>query len=230
MTAAAELDLAGVAALVADPGRCRMLLALCHSGALPASVLAREAGVRPSTASGHLARLLEGGLLEVSRQGRTRLYRLASPQVPALLEQLALLARPALAASLREQTRGAALRFARTCHDHLAGRLAVELMARLVALGHLSGDPEAGYALTRDGVAFLRALGIEGCRSDTPVRHCVDTFERRPHLSGRVGAALLVRVRELGWVRHDAATRAVRVTPAGRAGFAERFGLQEGGS
>jgi DNA-binding transcriptional ArsR family regulator len=233
-----------IGALLADPGRCRMLLALSDGRALPASRLAAEAGVAPATASGHLKRLVDGGLLAVERHGRHRYYRVAGPPVARLLEAMAGLAPPAAVRSLRQGTAASALREARTCYDHLAGRLGVALMGSLIDRGHLIGGdgafhPErAGedrlsaygrdvpYALSAGGRAFLRDLGVALPPGRVVVRYCVDWSEQRHHLSGAAGRAVLDRLLELDWIRRAPAARAVRVTPAGRAGLREAFGIE----
>jgi DNA-binding transcriptional ArsR family regulator len=201
---AGDVDIARVAAVLADRGRARMLLALGDGRALPASVLAGEAGVAASTASAHLARLTDAGLLRVERHGRHRYFRLAGPGVAELLEALAGQAPPAPVRSLREGTRAEALRAARTCYDHLAGRLGVELMAALVDRGALEGGdgrfhPGAGgadrlagpgrdvdYRLTGAGADLLAGLGVEvaGNGRRPLVRYCVDWSEQRHHLAG----------------------------------------------
>jgi DNA-binding transcriptional ArsR family regulator len=134
-----DADLAAVAALVAEPARARILLALGDGRSLPASVLAAEAGVAPSTASSHLAQLVGGGLLTVTPNGRHRYYRLAGPQVGRLIETLAGLAPTRPVRSLRDGTRAAALRRGRTCYDHLAGKLGVDLFDALLDRGYLTG-------------------------------------------------------------------------------------------
>ena len=134
-----DADIARTAALIADPGRARMLFALGDGRALPASVLAAEAEVAPSTASGHLARLVDAGLLVAERQGRHRYFRVAGPEVASVLEALARISPPRPVRSLRQGTRGHAVREARLCYDHVAGRLGVALMARLLATGALEG-------------------------------------------------------------------------------------------
>ena len=170
-----DADLAAVGALVADRRRCRILLALDDGRALPASRLAAEAGVSAATASSHLGKLTEAGLLTVEARGRHRYYRLAGPAVGELMEALQRLAPAAPVRSLRQGTRAAALREARTCYDHVAGRLGVALMAALIDKGHLTGgdgtyDPDAGtdvragyghdvdYALTPAGAGVPRRV------------------------------------------------------------------------
>jgi len=244
---AGDTDLARVGALIGDPGRARVLRALADGRELSASVLAAEAGVAPSTASVHLAKLVDGGLVVAERHGRHRYFRLAGPEVARALEAMARIAPPAPVRSLREGTRAHAVRTARTCYDHLAGRLGVALMAGLVENGVLVGGdgrhrrararadrPSAmgrdlDYRLTDDGAGRLRDLGVDvdgalaGPRA--PIRYCVDWSERAHHLSGGLGAALAARMFELGWVARLPRTRAVRVTDEGRAGLAEQFGV-----
>ena len=207
---AGDTDLAAVGALIGDPGRARVLRALTDGRELPASVLAAEAGVAPSTASVHLRKLVDGGLVVAERHGRHRYFRLAGPDVARALEALARIAPPAPVRSLREGTRAHAVRAARTCYDHLAGRLGVALMAgfarrrraRSAATAATSAGARAAdrpsaigrdldYRLTDGGARRLRDLGVDvdgalaGPR--TPIRYCVDWSEQAHHLSGRSG-------------------------------------------
>jgi DNA-binding transcriptional ArsR family regulator len=238
-----DADIAAVAAVLADPGRCRVLAALGDGRALPASMLASEAGVAASTASEHLARLVGAGLLRVERHGRHRYFRLAGPDVADLLEALARLAPPAPVRSLREGTRAQALRLARTCYDHLAGRVGVALMDSLLDRGFLERDRDGEapggdrlaapgrairYGLTEPGAAFLEEFGVDLAALPPrrpAVRYCVDWSEQRPHLAGAVGAALTGRLFDLGWIRRGERSRAVHLTDTGRAGFAEVFAV-----
>jgi DNA-binding transcriptional ArsR family regulator len=220
-----DTDIATVAALIGDPARARVLRVLGDGRALPATVLAAEAGVAASTASEHLARLVEGGLLLVEARGRHRFYRLAGPRVGAALEALALIAPAEPVRSLRTGTRAAALRYARSCYDHLAGRMGVALMQALLRAGALIGA-EGGYELTGQGRELLAGLGVRlpaGRRP--PVRHCVDWSEQRPHLAGALGAAVLARLLELGWVERAPRGRALVVTERGSRELAERLGV-----
>ncbi len=238
-----DADIAAIGTLLADPGRCRVLMALDDGRALPASLLAAEAGVAASTASSHLSKLVAAGLLTVERHGRNRYYRLAGPQVGRLLEVLAQLAPTQPIRSLRQGTRAHALRQARTCYDHLAGRLGVTLMHTMIDRGHLTGgdgrfhpyqahrDRRTGsgqdidYRLTANGHAFLTHLGVRLPPKRPSIRYCVDWSEQRHHLAGTVGRELLNRLVELGWIRRAAASRAVRVTDTGKTGLAETFGV-----
>jgi len=236
-----DADISVIGAALADRSRCRVLAALGDGRALPASVLAAEAGVAPSTASGHLARLVDAGLLTVESHGRHRYFRISGPAVADLLEAMARLAPPEPVRSLRSGTRAAALRFARTCYDHLAGRVGVAVMDALVAGGHVEVDGATAavdrlsspgramrYGLTDGGAGFLEHLGID--LDGLPPRriavgYCIDWSEQRPHLSGAVGAALTAWFFDAGWIERGAATRAVRITDAGRNGFAGAFGV-----
>jgi DNA-binding transcriptional ArsR family regulator len=240
---AGDSDIAAVGALVADRGRCRILLALGDGRALPASRLADEAGVSPATASSHLRKLTEAGLLAVETHGRHRYYRLAGPDVARLIEALQQLAPATPVRSLRQDTRARAIREARTCYDHLAGRLGVTLMQTMIERGYLSGgdgnyDPEhrpgdhragygheADYRLTPAGQAFLDEFGVQVPPRRPLIRYCVDWSEQHHHLSGALGRGLLDRFIELGWIRRADGSRAVKVTATGRAGLDQTFGI-----
>lgn len=237
-----DADVSAVAALLADPARCRVLFALNDGRALPASVLASEAGIAPSTASGHLSRLVAGGLLTVSVHGRNRYYRLAGPHVGALLETLAALAPATPVRSLRESTRAHALRSARSCYDHLAGRLGVAVAEALTTGGLVDvvADPDADpdppvghgheltFTLTDSGRRWLTDLAVEvpaGVRSGRPLRYCVDWSEQRPHLAGWFGRILLAHMLEREWLTRAPRGRSLRLTPLGRAALRDSLGL-----
>ena len=234
--------LAETAALVGDPARANMLAALMDGRALTASELARTASVTPQTASGHLARLTGAGLLAVERQGRHRYHRLASPGVARMLEGIMAVAEVGPAADRVRRPvvvgpRDLAMRAARTCYDHLAGRLAVAMADAMVEQGHIELSADGG-AVTLDGAAFLRSLGVDlhaaegraakrGC-DRVFCRPCLDWSERRPHVAGAVGAALCECCFTLGWVRRIEGTRAVTVTPKGQRGIKQSFGVETG--
>jgi DNA-binding transcriptional ArsR family regulator len=232
MTLSAEPDLARLASAMADQRRARMLLALNDGRPLPATRLAAEAGVAPSTASGHLRKLVDAGLVAVEPDGRYRRFRLASADVGALIESMSLLAPPRRVRSLREGTRAETLRRARTCYDHLAGQLGVAVFAALVENREVVGfDGEGGdlaYRLTEAGRGRLEGLAVAlpaaGVDGTTPLRYCVDWTEQRHHLSGAVGRALARRLFELDWIERLVQPRAVRVTPAGECGLRRVFG------
>jgi DNA-binding transcriptional ArsR family regulator len=217
-----------VAALLGDSTRAAMLDALMDGEARPAGELARRAGVAPSTASEHLQRLLEGRLLTVEPNGRERRYRLASAEVAEVLESLSRLGSEPPPRSLRAAGRTEALRAARTCYDHLAGRLGVAVTEALVERDALRpGD--GSFELTASGEAFLAGLRVDVAaarqRKRIFARSCLDWSERRPHLAGALGAALADAALAEDWVRRRPNDRALRVTAAGERAFRDLFGV-----
>jgi DNA-binding transcriptional ArsR family regulator len=202
----ADADLASVGAVLAEPARAKVLLALGDGRSLAAGMLAAEAGVAPATASHHLARLVDAGLLVAEPRGRHRYYRLAGPEVGALIEAVARVAPPQPVRSLRQGTRAHAIRYARSCYDHLAGRLGVAV----------------ADALEEDGPRKLEAIGV----LPLAARPCRDWTEQRDHIAGPLGAALLTRFVELGWLVRDGNTRAVRLTDRGRTELPRTLGVR----
>jgi len=221
-----EPNIAAVAALVGEPRRAAMLDALAGGAALAAGELAARAGVRPQTASAHLARLVNGGLVNVERAGRRRMYRLSGPLAARLLELLSLIAPRSPVSSLRHAEAAKTLRAARTCYDHLAGRLGVALTEAFVKQRWLLPCGR-DFRLTRNGERVLSAIGVDvaGARAARRAfaRKCLDWSERRHHLAGALGASLARRLIDLNWIARAREHRGVRLTPAGRAAFAERF-------
>jgi DNA-binding transcriptional ArsR family regulator len=221
------VEMAEIAALIGDPGRANMLASLMDGRALTATELAYVARVSPQTASGHLAKLTAAGLLSITARGRYRYYRIASPLVGRMLEGILAVAGSAPARYRPASRADDALRTARTCYDHLAGRLGVGLTDTLCARGHLVLAEEAGE-VTPQGLAFLADFGIETPdprRKRAYCRPCLDWSERRPHLAGAIGAALARRCFELGWVEHAREGRALAITPKGRQGLSDLFDL-----
>lgn len=231
---ASTAKFAEIAALAGDPARATMLHALMDGRALTAGELARHAGVTPQTASGHLGRLSEAGLVSADKQGRHRYYRLALPAVAQMMEsimQIASVLEPPRK-TLTTGPRDDALRRARTCYDHIAGRLGVALADALVAAGHVELEQDAG-AMTPSGMALFAELGMDidpsakGRRLRRVLcRPCLDWSERRPHLSGIVGAALCTHAFAKGWIRRIEGTRALSVSPEGARAFRETFGIE----
>ncbi|WP_182452717.1 winged helix-turn-helix domain-containing protein [Streptacidiphilus sp. P02-A3a] len=241
-----EPDIARAARLLASASRARILKALSDGRPLTVTVLAGEAQVSVPTASVHLARLAEAGLVRATDAGRHRYFRLSGPEVVAALEALALIAppAPAPARTLRAHSRDRALRRSRTCYDHLAGSLGVALMAAFVDRGLLRRDQAAAdtgaerpaaygrgaaYLLTPRGAERFTAFGI-----DVPaltagrrpvVRYCVDWSERRHHLAGALGAALAARLFATGWLRYGLSPRVVHLTETGTRGLADAFAV-----
>ncbi|HYW60668.1 MAG TPA: helix-turn-helix transcriptional regulator [Xanthobacteraceae bacterium] len=220
--------MAEVAALVGDPARANILCALLGGRALTATELAFAAGVSPQTTSGHLGKLLTARLLVLMRQGRHRYYRLAGPHVGLMLESIMNVALTGPPRYQPPSKRDETLRHARTCYDHIAGVLGVGLAERLTERDFVILGDEAGE-VTPAGAEFLSNLGVDlssaRARRRVFCRPCVDWTERRPHIGGAVGAALANRCFELRWIERMRDTRALTVTPAGRRGLREIFGL-----
>lgn len=216
--------IAEIGAVLGDPARAAMLVAMLDGRSRTARELADIAGVAPQTASSHLNRLVSAGMVAVNPQGRHRYHRLASPDVATLLEQMhvagSALARPPARAT---GPRDPAMREARSCYDHLAGRIAVEIGAML-----LDGASEPG--LSPRGAAMLETIGIDLTRVAQGTRcfcrACLDWSERRPHVAGAVGAAMLHKMLDTGWLHRRGDTRALLVSAAGEQGFKRYFGIE----
>jgi DNA-binding transcriptional ArsR family regulator len=220
--------IAEIAGLVGEPARATMLSALLDGRALTATELACAARVTPQTASTHLAKLAEAGLIAPTRDGRYRYFRLASPRVAEMLDGIMAVAlenRPRYRPLSR---RARELSAARICYDHLAGRLSVDLTDAFVAREYVVLDDEAAE-ITIAGARFFSELGIELPRLRPTRRHlcrlCLDWTERRPHIAGAVGAAITTRYFDLGWMERMKRSHAVIVTPLGRRGLQETFGI-----
>src|SRR5450631_281214 len=223
-------DIAMVAALVGDPARANMLTALMTGRALTASELAQEAGVTPQTASSHLAKLEAGSLIEQEKQGRHRYYRLADPDVASVLEGLEGLAARAGHMRVRTGPKDPALRRARICYDHLAGDLGVQMLDSMKKQ-RLVRQSKQAIELTGEGRRLMaEALQITAEALSHPRRPvckaCLDWSERRHHLAGTLGAAMMNRFTELKWAARDAApgSRVVNFSRNGEKRFAALFG------
>ena len=220
--------IAETAALVGDPARATMLSALIDGRPLTASELAVAAHITPQTASTHLAKLTEAGLLSMVREGRHRRFRLASPTVVEMIEGIAAVAlqkRPRYR-PLSDQAR--ALNAARICYDHLAGRLSVDLTDAFVARDYIVLDGDIAH-ITATGTRFFTEFKTElPTRRSTRrrlCRLCLDWTERRPHIAGALGAAITKRFFDLGWMERTKRSHAVVVTPLGRRGLRKTFGI-----
>ena len=223
---------ASVGELFGDPARAAMLVALIDGRARTAGELALAGNVSAQSASGHLARLTAGGLLAVRSQGRHRYYELASAEVAHALEAAgSLAARHANGANgntshpVHPRLANSDIRMARSCYDHLAGVIAVELTHRMEASAVIRACGEWEYELGRNGEKFFGKLGVDvqairrGRRAFA--RRCLDWTERKPHLAGALGAALFARLVDLGWVARRRDSRVVRVTHLGERKIAE---------
>lgn len=222
-----------VAALLGDPARATMLNALMSGEAHTASELANEAGITKQTASSHLGKLVDAGLLIVQSQGRHRYFQLAAPDVAAMLESIMGVAQRTRSVRTMPGPRDPALRRARRCYDHLAGELAVEAYDAFVARGLLNltrqQDAKDTLALTQRGHEFFAELGLElasAGRTRRPVcRPCLDWSVRRHHLAGSLGKALLEHCYKKRWAKPVEGSRIVKFSHAGEAGFRQELGL-----
>jgi DNA-binding transcriptional ArsR family regulator len=223
----ADVRMAEVAALVGDPARANILAALMGGRALTASELVRAAGVSPQTTSGHLGKLTDGRLIACVKQGRHRYYRIATHRVAEMLEGIMAVVADAPPRHRPASKVDEAMRTARTCYDHFAGKLGVGLTDALCAHGYVALSEEGGE-VSDSGIAFFEKFGVDlaarGCRRIF-CRPCIDWTERRPHLGGSVGAALAQRCFDLDWLKRMRESRALTLTPAGRRGLSETFGV-----
>ena len=225
-----SIELAEIGAAIGEPARAAILTALMDGRALTAGELAFYARVTPQTASEHLRRLCEVRLLSVLKQGRHRYFRLASPLVAQMVESMGVVAAVQAPPRYRPASRADdAIRAARMCYDHLAGRLAVDIADRLMQRGYLLLGSEGGE-LTPTGRRFLSELGVaipdaaETRRAFC--RPCLDWSERRFHVAGYVGAALARHALDQGWIARIRDSRAIAVTAKGREALRESFGLE----
>ena len=222
--------ISSIAYLIAEPVRAVILITLADGSSMSASALADAAGVTPQTASSHLAKLLDGGLLTVETKGRNRFYQLAGPDVSHVLESLAAVA-PQTSSWRSLPNRSAhELRFARCCYDHLAGQVGVAVTQGMLEQGFLLESDEREYVLTRRGTEWLQSLtpqAGEPCLYDhLQARRCLDWTERQHHIAGPLGTHLLETFCQQGWLRRTAGSRAVSVTGAGWGAFKLHLGIE----
>jgi DNA-binding transcriptional ArsR family regulator len=226
-------NFAATASLLADPARAMMLTALLDGRALPAGELAFAAGITAQTASSHLAKLLEGGILLVETEGRHRYFRLAGSRVAQALEQLASL-RPSMEPRRKALTPEARqLRFCRCCYDHLAGQVGVAVAEAMVGRGYLNPAADKQFEVTAAGAEWFSALGLDVCAIRPTrrglARQCLDWTERSHHVAGPLGVQLMAALCRLGWLRRAKDSRAVAVTPKGWVEFKRQLGIDFNG-
>jgi DNA-binding transcriptional ArsR family regulator len=225
----AAYPIASVAELIGEPARSRMLIAVLDGRALPAGELARIAGVSAQSASGHLSKLVDGGLLAVQNEGRHRYYRVAKPEVAHALEALGAISTVSRQPTMPRDRESQALCAARSCYDHLAGRVAVELAEAMKSAKVIAPTGERCYILGPRGKQWFTKLGVDvdALRHSRRsfARQCLDWTERKPHLAGALGAALCSRFLLLGWIARRPRTRALRITHRGARELHNRFGI-----
>lgn len=219
-------DIARIASLVGDPARANMLTALMDGGALTASELALEAGVTVQTASSHLAKLMDGGLLSLTAQGRHRYYGLASPQVASMIEAIMGVASSVGPQRTRPGPREETMRVARVCYDHLAGEHAVAMLDGFLDRGIVTRQGEK-LEMGEAGPDFFACVGIDtkalASRRRPVCRSCLDWSVRRSHLAGSLGAAIFERIIAEKWAKRETGSRAVRFTLQGQRAFEKAF-------
>ncbi|OIA98645.1 transcriptional regulator [Paenibacillus sp. LC231] len=222
----ANSNIAQVASLVSDASRAAILTVLLDGRYHPASELAYMANIKPQTASFHLSKMVAANLVTVEQQGRHRYYGIQNQEVAQIMETLLSITPPAEIRSLNQAAENEALRQARTCYDHLAGKLGIQLTNSLLSAGVLS-EVEDQFTVTEKGEGFFKAFQVDLCRVKRKRRsfthRCLDWSERRHHLAGALGHALLERLLELHWIQRVPNTRAIKITPEGKKGLQEIF-------
>jgi DNA-binding transcriptional ArsR family regulator len=225
---AEDVRIAEVAALVGDPARANILTALMGGQALTAGELVLVTGVSPQTTSGHLGKLAGGRLIACVKQGRHRYYRIATPRIAEMLEGIMAVVADSPPRHRPTSKLDEAMRVARTCYDHFAGKLGVGITDALCALGHVTLSDQGGE-VSDSGVGFFKEFGVDldtaRGRRRIFCRPCLDWTERRPHLGGSVGAVLAQRCFDLGWLARVPNSRALTITKSGRRGLNDTFGV-----
>ena len=224
---------AEIGALVGDPARANMLEALMDRRSLTAKELAARAGISPQTASGHLSKMIMAGLIAMEQHGRHHYHSLASSEIARMLEGMQQVASTQnlkhAGRTIRTGPRDAAMRTARGCYDHMAGLLAVNITDAMIGRGQIEFEGDGG-SVTETGRSFLEKLGIDIAAAAQSkrifCRPCLDWSERRYHLAGAIGAALMHRTLELKWVKRQEGTRALAITRTGHDCFRRTFGIE----
>ncbi|MCK6258833.1 winged helix-turn-helix domain-containing protein [Fictibacillus sp. KIGAM418] len=223
-----QSNVAEIASIVSESSRAAILTVLMDGRFHTASELACMAGIKPQTASFHLSKMQEAGVIAQEKQGRHRYYGIHNQEVAKVMESFLLIAPPVKIKSLKQSLQDKAMRFARTCYDHLAGSVGVQLTDALLDAGVLREDHE-NFSVTEKGEGFFSELGISLERVSKKRRsfshRCLDWSERRHHLAGALGQALLERLLELGWIQRVPQIRAVKITEEGKKGLKETFGM-----
>jgi len=219
-------NMAEIGSLLGETSRATMLASMMDGRFHTASELAYMAAIKPQTASFHLAKLVEGKLVRVEKQGRHRYFQLAGEEIAQLLESFLAISPPPEVRSLKQSSQMKLLQDARTCYDHLAGKLGVQLTESLLNAGFLKLE-EKQFLITDEGTQFFTDFGLDLDdlkRKRRSFSHaCLDWSERRYHLAGALGKGMLTRFLSLGWVTRVPSIRAIKVTEKGRAGFKEVF-------
>ncbi|WP_179031380.1 ArsR/SmtB family transcription factor [Paenibacillus kribbensis] len=224
-------NVAMIASLVSEPSRAAILTVLLDGRFHTASELAHMAGIKPQTASFHLAKMTDAQVVTVEKQGRHRYFGIQNPEVARVMESLLSIAPPVQIKSFKQASENEAIRLARTCYDHLAGHLGVQIMDSLINKGMLFEDQDGLY-VTEKGEAFFADFQIDLTQIKQRRRSfshkCLDWSERRHHLAGALGSALLDRLLTLHWIERLPTTRAIRITADGKRGFKEVFSIEIG--
>ncbi|KOP78521.1 ArsR family transcriptional regulator [Lysinibacillus sp. FJAT-14745] len=219
-------NMAEIASLLGETSRATMLASMMDGRFHTASELAYMVAIKPQTASFHLAKLVEGKLVKVEKQGRHRYFQLAGEEIAQLLESFLAISPPPEVRSLKQSSQMKLLQDARTCYDHLAGKLGVQLTESLLNAGFLTLE-EKQFLITAEGAQFFTDFGLDLDdlkRKRRSFSHaCLDWSERRYHLAGALGQGMLTHFLSLGWVTRVPSIRAIKVTEKGRAGFKEVF-------
>ena len=224
-------NISATAFLIADPSRAAILMTLMDGRALPAGELARASGVTAQTASSHLAKLLDGGLISVETEGRHRYYRLADRHIAQTLEHLATIQPARHSRSVVLGPQHQKLRYCRRCYDHLAGQVGVALTRSLQNHDYLRTAEDKQFIVTRAGAQWFNSLGLDISARIAPrrglARQCLDWTERTHHLAGPIGIRLMATLCAHDWLRRSSISRVMVVTPKGWSGFQHALGLTE---
>ncbi|MCS0788444.1 winged helix-turn-helix domain-containing protein [Cytobacillus pseudoceanisediminis] len=221
-------NVAKVASLVSEPSRAAILTALLDGRYHTVNELAHMARIKPQTASFHLKKMLDAQVVSAEKQGRHRYYGIMNQEVAQVMESFLSIAPAAEIKSFKHASEDKAIRFARTCYDHLAGNLGVEITESLKRKGFIAEENDT-FSVTEDGIAFFHSMQIDLTSLKKKRRSfshkCLDWSERRHHLAGALGNAILEKFLEQNWIQRIPKTRAIKITPQGMKGFKENFAI-----